>query len=226
MANIIVATTYALSLWALLYCFLPWAGKLVSIYRLHDARDRIFSAARECTALSSTNMYLGAEYISTVSIYVVREGTYKESVAVASQMARHHDKVSDGSHCVEYDGEFDSLINEPNGIQAIQTLINSVRATELAISIRVITGNPANLAIGLIALIISALSGFVSMLCDAFVHGRKSMQRISVMPNTESICIPTVRPYADDEDSGPYSGIRTAFRIARAGTALVHAHNF
>jgi hypothetical protein len=218
MAYVIVASIYLIGIWLLLYCFLPWVGKLTAIYIIHDARDRIFEAAHKCELFASTNIYRDAEYVCTVSLHILRERSYGAAVALGSDWSQSCEKSPDRGRCSEYKSEFEEVFRGTNGTESIRVLVKSIQNARTAVACRVLSGNPAAMLVGSAALILSASAAALLFLSKLLSH-REDVALEDPMPNQSSqlICIPTVRPHADNERLDLSSGIRTAFNIAKHG---------
>jgi hypothetical protein len=135
---IVVSIASALGLY-----FIPWVGRLLTLYALHGTRDRVYQIGQQSPAICETVLYNDVLVILSTMIHLVRERRLREVIAFSGALANARANAKKQTVASDrYARDLSNVFVGEAGLKALSELLDCTTTGEMAIVLRVATGHP------------------------------------------------------------------------------------
>lgn len=146
------------------YLLVPWMGRRVSVYEIHDARDRLYALRARHPQLAKSYLYWHAEFIVSATLLYAREKSFVEVVSLSHALGAADADPSNikPEHVPalnRMEAELAGVFSSGEGAAVAKEIDLAVRSSKLALTIRMITAHPLLLTALFLVLPLAVIAG-------------------------------------------------------------------
>jgi hypothetical protein len=158
-AELILISAMAVLTSFVLFTALPWLARRTAVLSLRDAREDLYCLGELVPKAETTSVYRDLEYLTTLSIRILREGTLQDAVGLffAHVNAR---KLAAAQRGVEPDDlrwpqeEIDAVFVTPEAREQLRRVLWRVRLSVVPILWRILWAHPLCLIVGMLTVVL------------------------------------------------------------------------
>lgn len=187
--TLVVALAFGV-LWVTFFYAIPSMFRLLAIYRLHDARDRVFEIGLQYPSVRDTRIYRDVDVLMAGALHVVRERSFGDSLNFLATINRSQDDAVVAEQRAKYEASIADFSDEERA--QFKKLLLNFMDSQKAVAVRGLTGHPLMSVFAVVVLLVVKVVGFFSKDDD---HVEKPAPTTAVENFTEPVTIPGPRRY-------------------------------